>query len=264
MNEKTGMLQHTRFLLYFFLMPARRLYGLIGFPLGHTFSPGYFNAKFGREEVDAEYKAFPLATISELPQLLELYPHLAGLNVTTPYKEQVMHLLDDCDDVAARVGAVNCIRISDGKTKGYNTDVIGFEQSLEPLLKPGMDEAIVLGTGGAARAVRYVLDKKNITYINVSRTNSGDAITYNELTEEMVRTHRLIINTTPLGMYPCTETYPPIPYHAITDAHLVYDLIYNPEFTTFLQKGHQRGAVTKNGMEMLELQAEASWGIWNS
>jgi shikimate dehydrogenase len=245
-------------------MSARRLYGLIGFPLGHTFSPGYFNAKFAREETDAEYKAFPLSTVNELLQLPELYPHLSGLNVTTPYKEQVIALLDECDEVAATIGAVNCIKITDGKTKGYNTDIIGFEQSLRPLLSACIDKAIVLGTGGAARAVRYVLDKNQIPNISVSREGKEDAITYSEMTHEIMDSHKLVINTTPLGMYPYAESYPPIPYDALSAEHLLYDLVYNPALTTFMQKGKQHGAMIKNGMEMLEIQAEASWAIWNS
>lgn len=245
-------------------MAAKKLYGLIGFPLGHTFSPGYFNAKFTREEIDAEYKAFPIANVNELHQLLELYPDLSGLNVTTPYKEQVILLLDECDDIAAAAGAVNCIKITDGKTKGFNTDIIGFEQSLLPLLQPGMDKAIVLGSGGGAKAVMYVLDKNKISYINVSRIAGDDSISYSELTDEILEGYKLIINTTPLGMYPFTESYPPIPYAALGPQHLLYDLIYNPEFTTFLQKGKQEGAMIKNGLQMLELQADASWAIWNS
>lgn len=245
-------------------MSGKKLYGLIGFPLGHTFSPGYFNAKFTREEIDAEYKAFPIATVNELHQLLELYPHLSGLNVTTPYKEQIIRLLDECDEVAAGVGAVNCVKIMDGKTKGYNTDIAGFEQSLLPLLRPGMNNAIVLGTGGAAKAVRFVLNKNNISYINVSRNSKDDAIAYSELTPDIIYSHRLIINTTPLGMYPSMESYPPIPYDALSTEHLLYDLVYNPEVTSFIKKGRQYGAAIKNGMEMLEIQAEASWAIWNS
>lgn len=245
-------------------MPGKKLYGLIGFPLEHTFSPGYFNSKFALEGIDAEYKAFPLASVSELPQLMELYPHLAGLNVTTPYKEQVLPMLDACDDVAASIGAVNCIRITDGGTHGHNTDIIGFEHSLRPLLRHGMDKAIVLGTGGAARAVKYVLNKLQIAALSVSRNEGENVITYNELEPGIIAEHKLIINTTPLGMYPATESYPPIEYSAISDGHLLYDLIYNPEETAFLQKGRQQGAAIKNGMEMLEIQAEASWAIWNS
>lgn len=245
-------------------MPGKKIYGLIGFPLGHTFSPGYFNSKFAREGIEAEYKAFPLASVSELPQLLELYPHLAGLNVTTPYKEQVISLLDECDEASAPIGAVNCIKITDGRTKGYNTDIIGFEQSLLPLLRPAMDKAIVLGTGGAAKAVRFVLEKLNIIYLSVSRNAGEGIITYNELDSGIIAAHKLIINTTPLGMYPSTESYPPIEYDAVTDRHLLYDLVYNPEETIFLQKGRRHGATVKNGMEMLEIQAEASWAIWNS
>ena len=245
-------------------MAATRLYGLMGFPLGHTFSPGYFNAKFSKEDIDAEYKAFPLADISELPQLLELYPHLYGLNVTTPYKEKVISLLDECDEMAATIGAVNCIKINEGVTTGYNTDIIGFEQSLRKLLRPGMDKAIVLGTGGAAKAVRFVLDKLGIACISISRNESEGVLSYAELSNDIVAEHRLIVNTTPLGMYPHTESYPPIPYNALSAEHLLYDLVYNPAFTSFMQKGEQQGAMVKNGMEMLELQAEASWAIWNS
>lgn len=245
-------------------MPGKKLYGLIGFPLGHTFSPGYFNSKFAREGIEAEYKVFPLASVGELPQLLELYPHLSGLNVTTPYKEQVIPLLDECDEVATAIGAVNCIKIANGRTMGYNTDITGFEQSLLTLLRPGMDKAIVLGTGGAAKAVKYVLDKLKITCLSVSRNEGEGVITYSELDPNIIAAHRLIINTTPLGMHPATESYPPIEYDAVTDRHLLYDLVYNPEETIFLQKGRQQGAAIKNGMEMLEIQAEASWAIWNS
>lgn len=245
-------------------MAAKKLYGLIGFPLGHTFSPAYFNTMFAREEIDAEYKAFPIASVSELHQLLELYPHLSGLNVTTPYKEQVIPLLDECDNIAATIGAVNCIKITEGKTKGFNTDIIGFEQSLLPWLEPDMDKAILLGTGGAARAVRYVLDKNKVSYTSVSRVEKDGVLSYTELTDEIIESHKLIINTTPLGMYPFTESYPPIPYGALGPQHLLYDLVYNPEFTTFLQKGKQEGAMIKNGLQMLELQADASWAIWNS
>lgn len=244
-------------------MAARQLYGLIGFPLGHTFSPAYFNRKFAQEEIEAEYRAFPLATVSELPQLLELYPHLAGLNVTTPYKETVMALLHELDPVADEIGAVNCISISDGHTKGFNTDVIGFEQSLAPLLRNDMNKALVLGTGGAARAVKFVLDKRDIPQIYVSSSGKEGTLSYQELTDEIIHECLLIINTTPLGMHPATESYPPIPYDALSANHLLYDLVYNPEQTTFLQKGRQCGAATQNGMEMLKLQAEASWVIWN-
>lgn len=246
----------------YLLHMAGKLFGLIGFPLGHSFSPGYFNAKFSAEGIDAEYKAFPLAAISELPQLLELYPHLSGLNVTTPYKEQVIPLLDECDEVAAAIGAVNCIKITNGTAKGYNTDIIGFEQSLQPLLHPGMNKAIVLGTGGAAKAVQFVLDKLHIASINVSRTERDGVLTYTELSDDIISEHRLIINTTPLGMYPATESYPPISYNALTAQHLLYDLVYNPEITTFLKKGLHHGSAIKNGMEMLVVQAEASREIW--
>lgn len=240
------------------------LYGLIGYPLGHSFSPGYFNATFLREDIPAAYQLFPLERIHELTQLLEDQPTLQGLNVTIPYKEQVIPLLDEVDEDAAAIGAVNCIKIINGKTKGYNTDVMGFEQSLKPLLTPEIQHAIILGTGGAAKAVKWVLNKLNIEYISVSRKATKDIIGYEDLSVEDVKNRLLIINTTPLGMHPDNDSYPAIPYEAITEQHILYDLIYNPEITTFLQKGNAQGATIKNGLEMLQLQAEAAWTIWNS
>jgi len=245
-------------------MSNTALYGLIGFPLGHSFSPGYFNTKFAYEHIDAEYKAFPVATAIEIKALIQQNPGLKGLNVTIPYKGEVMALLDECDVEAAIIGAVNCISIRNGRTKGYNTDTIGFEQSLRPLLKEHINKALILGTGGAAKAIKFTLNKMGIECLSVSRTRKDGAFLYTELTEDIVKEYKLIVNTTPLGMYPCTESYPEIPYHAISGQHLLYDLIYNPNTTRFLQKGILQGAATKNGLEMLELQAEASWAIWNS
>lgn len=244
-------------------MAVQALYGLIGFPLEHSFSPGYFNTKFEREKIDAAYRAFPLENISELGTLLHT-PYLKGLNVTIPYKEQVIPLLDELHPDAADVRAVNCIHIKDGRTTGYNTDVIGFEKSLTPLLRAGMIAALVLGTGGAAKAVGFVLDKLGIEYQMVSRSKDDGAISYSEVTEAIIRHHQLIINTTPLGMHPGVEQYPSIPYDAVTPEHLLYDLVYNPPLTKFLELGRQKGAAIKNGHEMLVLQAEASWHIWNS
>lgn len=238
------------------------LYGLIGYPLEHSFSPAYFNAKFLREDIAATYISFPITDIGQLPALLKQHLNLSGLNVTIPYKESVMPLLDELDVAAVAIGAVNCISIQNGKTKGYNTDVTGFENSLKPLLGQGMNSAIILGTGGAARAVKWVLEKLGIDYISVSRQDNADAISYDALTTDDIHQRKLIINTTPLGMYPHIESYPPIDYTAITDNHLLYDLVYNPEVTRFLQRGKQHGATIKNGQEMLELQAEAAWQIW--
>lgn len=237
-------------------------YGLIGYPLEHSFSPAWFAEKFAREGIDADYKTYALEHIDALDDLLANYP-LRGLNVTIPYKNLVIEHLDELDLVAAETGAVNCIDIRDGRRKGYNTDITGFEQSLKPLLRGQHDKALVLGTGGSSRAVRYVLQQLGIAYRQVSRHLSEDTIAYAEVTEDVVAAHKLIINTTPLGMHPKTEEAPLIPYEAIGDEHLLYDLIYNPAETQFLLEGRSRGATTKNGYEMLVLQAEASWEIWN-
>lgn len=241
-------------------MPAQ--YGLIGFPLSHSFSPKWFSEKFAAEGIDATYKAFPLENIESINDLLANYP-LKGLNVTIPYKTGVIDFLDELSPEVGTIGAVNCIDIRNGKRKGYNTDIIGFEQSLTPLLQPHHAKALVLGTGGAAKAVNYVLDKLGIERQSVSRNKTETTLTYQDLTEEIISSHTLIINTTPLGMPPNEDDAPPIPYNHITEKHLLYDLIYNPEETKFLQLGKQQRATTKNGHEMLILQAEASWNIWN-
>ncbi len=240
------------------------VYGLIGYPLSHSFSPGYFKEKFAKAEIDAVYRLFPLANIKELPKLLAEHSSLSGLNVTIPYKEQVIPFLDDIDEAAKTIGAVNCIKINSNKLKGYNTDIIGFKKSLAPLLQQQHTKALILGTGGAAKAVAYVLDKFNIDYKLVSSSGKTDTIAYEDISTATVQEHTLIINTTPLGMHPNTDACPDIPYSALGEAHLLYDLIYNPEETTFLKRGKAQGANTKNGYEMLVLQAEASWDIWNS
>lgn len=240
------------------------VYGLIGYPLSHSFSPGYFSEKFQREQIDAVYRLFPLADIHELTTLLKDNPQLKGLNVTIPYKEAVIPFLDDIDEAAKAVGAVNCINITNGLLKGYNTDIIGFEQSLTPLLQPQHTKALVLGTGGAAKAVTYVLDTLGIAYKLVSTSGKEGTLFYRDVDEHAIKEHTIIVNTTPLGMHPKTDACPDIPYMAIGEEHLLYDLIYNPEKTTFLQKGMQQGASIKNGYEMLALQADASWDIWNN
>lgn len=240
------------------------VYGLIGYPLSHSFSPGYFKEKFAKAEIDAVYRLFPLANIKELPKRLAEHSSLSGLNVTIPYKEQVIPFLDDIDNAAKTIAAVNCIKISNDKIKGYNTDIIGFEQSLAPLLQPQHTKALVLGTGGAAKAVAYVLDKLNIDYKLVSSSGKTGTVAYEDISAATVDEHTLIINTTPLGMHPNIDACPDIPYSALGETHLLYDLIYNPEETTFLKRGTAQGATTKNGYEMLVLQAEASWDIWNS
>ena len=239
------------------------VYGLIGYPLSHSFSPGYFSERFQREQIDAVYRLFPLADIHELTTLLKDIPQLKGLNVTIPYKEAVIPFLDVMDEAAKAVGAVNCINIHNGRLKGYNTDIIGFERSLTPLLQPQHNKALVLGTGGAAKAITYVLNTLGIAYRLVSTSGRESTLSYGDVDEHVIKAHTLIINTTPLGMHPDTDTCPAIPYVAIGEEHLLYDLIYNPEKTTFLQEGMQQGAVIKNGYEMLVLQADASWAIWN-
>jgi shikimate dehydrogenase len=237
-------------------------YGIIGYPLTHSFSPAYFTKKFAAENIDAAYTAFPLEQVSDFPALLAQNPQLQGLNVTIPYKQAIIPYLDELDEEARLIGAVNCIAIRDGRTIGYNTDVCGFEQSLKPLLMPQHTHALVLGTGGAAHAVTRALEKLGIADTKVSRSAGPNALCYADLTPELVQHHLLIINTTPLGMHPYTGQFPSIPYDALETSHLLYDLIYNPERTSFLSIGRQYGASIKNGLEMLYLQAEAGWKIW--
>lgn len=240
-------------------------YGLIGYPLSHSFSKKYFTEKFILESInDVVYDIYPLENIIELPGLLKREPSLCGLNVTIPYKEQVISYLDEMSPVVEKIGACNCIKIEDGKLIGHNTDVLGFERSLLKKLKPSHSAALVLGTGGAAKAVQYVLDKHGISFLQVSRSKSANTISYEELDNEIISTHLLIINTTPLGMYPNTESAPPIPYEFIGDSHYLFDLVYNPVKTMFLKNGELQGAQTENGSDMLVDQAEGSWAIWNS
>jgi shikimate dehydrogenase len=246
-----------------------RIFGLIGYPLTHSFSKKYFTEQFEREgTADCKYELFSLESIPGLVPLLTGQPDLNGLNVTIPHKVNVLPYLDELDDAAAEIGAVNCISIRkvDQKPylKGYNTDAYGFAESLKPLLRAHHTKALILGNGGAAKAVKYVLGQLGITYQPVVRTPVTGAITYEEVTPEMIATHQLIINTTPIGMYPDITAAPLIPYHLLTTAHIAYDLIYNPEETAFLQKAKAQGATIKNGMEMLHLQANRSWEIWNT
>lgn len=242
------------------------MYGLIGNPLGHSFSADFFNDKFKREGIDESYSLFPLSSITELPELLAKHPDLKGLNVTIPYKRDVMTYLTRISEEAKEIGAVNVIRISDGgKTlEGFNSDAIGFRDTLIPLLKPHMKKAFVLGTGGASNAIAYVLSSLGLEVTKVSRTAKEGVIPYSRLTKQMIDDHHVIVNTTPLGMWPKVDEAPPIPYEALTSLHLCYDIVYNPDVTLFMKKAAAQGAVVKNGLDMLHGQAIAAWQIWNS
>lgn len=258
-------------------------YGLIGHPLSHSFSKQYFTEKFDKENIaDTAYDLYPIDDIEQLDELLKKHSNLCGLNVTVPHKVSVIPHLDWMSEYAKEIGAVNCIRIvaespvaaafsgevgiqdHEFMLEGFNTDAYGFEMSLKPLLKSHHNRALILGDGGAARAVKYILSTLNISYKSVTRRPAEHHITFSELTPAQVASHSLIINTTPVGMAPHVNECPDIPYEAITGDHLLYDLIYNPEETLFLKKGAERGATIKNGYEMLILQAEKSWEIWNS
>lgn len=240
-------------------------FGLLGYPLSHSFSQKYFTDKFAAMGLtDHVYENFSLASIDELTKVLNEKPDLCGFNITIPYKKQVIAFLDDASEVVKKIGACNCVHIRQGKRMGYNTDVVGFEQSLLPFLKPHHTKALILGTGGASAAVEYVLQKRGITVQYVSRHAGNGSIAYSDLDAEILATHHLIINCTPLGMYPKVDEYPDIPYEFLTPQHHLYDLIYNPAETKFLAKGKERGASIQNGQEMLVLQAEESWRIWNS
>lgn len=240
------------------------MYGIIGNPLEQTFSPGYFNHKFEQLGLKETYRKFPLGDISDLTELLRQQPQLKGLNVTIPFKEKIIPFLDELDETAARAGAVNTIRIRDGRLKGFNTDVTGFRNTLLPLLQPQHRAALVLGTGGAAKAVAFVLQQLSIPFRFVSRSPAPEQLSYRELNKTIMQEHRLIINTTPLGMTPAIDAAPELPYEYLDTSHLLYDLIYNPAETLFLQKGAEQGATIKNGYDMLIGQAEAAWAIWNS
>jgi shikimate dehydrogenase len=238
-----------------------RVFGIIGKPLSHSFSQKYFQAKWATEGVsDCRYELFPLESIHELPTMLQRQQELCGFNVTIPYKQQVILFLDDTSHLP--LNACNCIKIVDGKLIGYNTDVQGFEDSFLSARQPHHNRALVLGTGGASVAVQYVLRKLHIPYAIVSRQPGYD-FPYAELNSEILNLHNIIINTTPLGTFPNTEKCPELPYGFITPQHYCYDLVYNPAKTLFLRKAETQGATTKNGQDMLEIQAEANWKIWN-
>ena len=265
------------------ILDYKKLYGLIGYPLSHSFSKRYFSEKFAKANItDSFYGLFPIQKIEELPALIKKHPNLRGLNVTIPYKEAVFPYLDFIDEEAQTVGAVNTIKIQDGKLAGYNTDVYGFEVSLKKMLQKQVNpptpnpqppianspilpnpNSLILGTGGAAKAIVYVLEKLNIPYLKVSRSADKGDLTYQQIDQKLLSKYHLIINTTPLGMSPKIDTFPPISYSSLGKDHFLYDLVYNPEITSFLEKGKAQGASIQNGLEMLYLQAEKSWKIWN-
>ncbi len=240
-------------------------FGLIGRNISYSFSRTYFAEKFSREGIVASYENFDLLDIAEFSEVIRNNPNLSGLNVTIPYKEQIIPFLDALDPIASEIGAVNTIRIEkNGKLTGFNTDYFGFAESLRPHLKSHHSKALILGTGGASKAVTYALQKMGIEISLVSRNSHRDRLSYNELDQTVLSTHTLIINCTPLGTFPNSREYPPIPVEYITDRHLIFDLIYNPPVTRLMELTENQGATVLNGYKMLEFQAEKAWEIWTS
>lgn len=242
-------------------------YGLIGYPLGHSFSKNFFNEKFHSEQIDAEYINFEIPTIEDLAKIIASNPNLAGFNVTIPYKEQVLPYLDVIDKDAEAIGAVNVVKVEHIKGKpvltGYNSDVLGFTQSIESLLEPQHKKALILGTGGASKAINHGLQQLGLETLFVSRTHKDEhTITYDDITPAIMDEYKVIVNCTPIGMYPQADECPNIPYECLTPQHLLYDLLYNPDTTLFMKKGSDYGATVKNGLEMLLLQAFGTWDIW--
>ncbi len=244
----------------------KNLFGLLGKNIAYSFSKNYFLEKFKTENLPYIYQNFDIQTISELPILLnDKIENLIGFNVTVPYKEKIFNYLDDIDDIAKKIEAVNTVKIIDNTyLKGYNTDYYGFEKSLKPLLKHTHKKALILGTGGASKAIKFVLQKLNILFKEVSRTPNSNQFSYIDVTKNILKEYTIIINCTPVGTFPNTEFAPEIPYLFLTKEHLLYDLIYNPKETLFLKNGKKQGATIKNGLEMLKLQAEKSFEIWMS
>ncbi|MBN9380536.1 MAG: shikimate dehydrogenase [Chitinophagaceae bacterium] len=241
-----------------------RKFGLIGYPLSHSFSQKYFTEKFQQLDItDCKYELYPIEDIAAVKNILQ-DPELCGLNVTIPYKQAVIPFLHGMNAVVEEIRACNCIRIQGGKAYGYNTDTVGFSASLVRKLGQGHRQALILGTGGASKAVEYVLRKLGIGFMYVSRNAGHGVLRYEEVTEDILRRHTMVINTTPLGMYPKVDECPPLPYEAIGPEHYLFDLVYNPPLTLFLRQGKDRGAVVENGYDMLIGQAEESWRIWNS
>lgn len=242
----------------------KKIYGLLGRNIGYSFSKGYFSEKFEKEDLDSEYNNFDLTEIKEIVEVVK-NPQVQGLNVTIPYKEEIISYMDDLDPIAKEIGAINVIKFDNNrKLKGYNSDYYGFTESLKPLLNTTIKKALILGTGGASKAIAYALDQLNIDYIFVSRNPDFNELSYANLDEDIMHSHTLIINCTPLGTHPNINNYPDIPYEYITENHVLYDLIYNPNETSFMIKGKEKGAIVSNGLQMLILQAEKAWDIWNS
>lgn len=242
-------------------------FGIIGHPLGHSFSPSYFNEKFQNEGIDAVYEKYDLPVITDLQAIIDYTQDLCGFNVTIPYKEKVMSYLDIVSPEARSIGAVNVVKVinKDGKKylEGYNSDLIGFMRSIRPLIEPHHKKALVLGTGGASKAIIYGLHRLGIETLLVSRYQKDNTIQYEQIDKTVLEEYTVIVNCTPCGMAPHFDECPPLPYENITPKHLMFDLIYNPDETLFLKKGREQGAITKNGLEMLLLQAEGAWEIWN-
>ena len=241
-------------------------YGIIGFPLTHSFSKQYFTKKFEKEGItDVSFDEFPISSINDFPGLLKTNHLLKGLSVTIPYKEQVLKYVTHLSAEVAKIGATNCIKVRHDQLTAYNTDIIGFEGSFVKNLRPGNKKALVLGSGGSSKAIQYVLKKLGIDLLVVSRikTSDGSNIQYDQITKEMMQEYSIIINCTPLGMSPGEDSFPPIPYSLLSSGHYLFDLVYEPRQTAFLEKGEKQGAVVKNGFEMLIIQAEANWKIWN-
>ena len=242
-----------------------RQFGLIGFPLSHSFSQKYFTEKFLREHInDAEFLNFSIPHINEVEKIFQTHPQLKGLSVTIPYKKSIIDYVDDTDGVVREISACNCIQISQHTKKGFNTDILGFEKSFIRNLKPHHKKALVLGTGGAAAAVLFVLEKLGIEYLLVSREASSKTIAYSDISPVVFLEFNIIINCTPLGTFPNVTEAPLLPYSLLTDEHYLFDVVYNPFLTKFLQYGKEAGCIIQNGYEMLVLQAEENWKIWNS
>ena len=242
-------------------------YGLIGFPLGHSFSKDFFNEKFANEGVNAKYINFEIPSIDNLPEILDSNPELRGFNVTIPYKEKVISFLDSVSAEARAIGAVNVVKVTHKGNntilKGYNSDVIGFTKSIEPLLDKNHKKALILGTGGASKAINYGLKSLGLQTVFVSRYERPETIQYEKITPDIIKEYSVIVNCTPCGMYPHVDECPNLPYDAMNTHTILYDCIYNPDETLFMKKGKQYGATVKNGLEMLLLQAYASWDFWN-